>query len=73
MIIGLYFTSLQIGEYLESRFSIRDGVYGTTFYVITGFHGAHVIIGTTILFISLLRQKYIHFRKHHHFGFEAAA
>lgn len=73
VVLGLYFTYLQAGEYLEVRFSIRDSVYGTTFYVITGFHGAHVIIGTTILVVRLIRQYFIHFRNHHHFGFEAAA
>nr|AVV48240.1 cytochrome c oxidase subunit III [Microporella ordo] len=71
--LGLYFTFLQASEYLETSFSISDSAYGTTFFVATGFHGLHVIIGTTFLFICLIRAQKMHFTQSHHFGFEAAA
>lgn len=71
--LGIYFTLLQTIEYIETSFSIRDGAYGTTFFVATGFHGLHVIIGTTFLTVCLLRQINHHFTQNHHIGFEAAA
>lgn len=71
--LGIYFTILQGYEYIEAPFTIADSVYGATFFVATGFHGLHVIIGTTFLLTCLLRQLKIHFSSHHHFGFEAAA
>jgi cytochrome c oxidase subunit 3 len=58
---------------MEAPFSIADSVYGTTFFVATGFHGLHVLIGTTFLLICLIRHLNFHFSKTHHFGFEAAA
>nr|YP_009128559.1 cytochrome c oxidase subunit III [Formica selysi]AJP76859.1 cytochrome c oxidase subunit III [Formica selysi] len=73
VMLGLYFTLLQIIEYYESPFSIADSIYGSSFFIATGFHGLHVIIGTLFLFICLLRMNYLHFSKTHHFGFEAAA
>nr|ACR00052.1 cytochrome c oxidase subunit III [Auchenoplax crinita] len=73
VILGAYFTYLQANEYYEAPFSISDGVYGTTFFVSTGFHGAHVLIGTTFLTVCLLRVYHYHFSVTHHFGFEAAA
>ena len=63
----------QAFEYLEAPFSMADSVYGSTFFLTTGFHGMHVIIGTTFLTISLLRMIKLHFNRNHHFGFEAAA
>jgi len=69
----LYFTALQAYEYLEAPFTIADSAYGLTFFVATGFHGLHVIIGTTFLTTCLLRQITLHFSSNHHFGFEAAA
>nr|YP_010700923.1 cytochrome c oxidase subunit III [Rhynchospio aff. asiatica ZW-2021]WCI21138.1 cytochrome c oxidase subunit 3 [Rhynchospio aff. asiatica ZW-2021] len=71
--LGAYFTALQALEYLEAPFSIADSVYGTTFFVATGFHGLHVLIGTTFLLICLVRATLFHFSDGHHFGFEAAA
>ena len=71
--LGLYFTALQAWEYYDAPFTISDGVYGSTFFVATGFHGLHVIIGTTFLFICFLRLLGYHFSNYHHFGFEAAA
>lgn len=71
--LGIYFSFLQGFEYLESRFSISDSIYGSSFFIATGFHGIHVIIGTTFIFIILLRNNNLHFSKTHHLGFEAAA
>lgn len=73
VVLGAYFTVLQASEYLETRFSLRDSVYGTTFFVATGFHGLHVLIGTTFLVVCLLRHLKQHFTVSHHTGFEAAA
>nr|YP_010610496.1 cytochrome c oxidase subunit III [Agrilus discalis]WAP90836.1 cytochrome c oxidase subunit III [Agrilus discalis] len=71
--LGLYFTALQAYEYLESPFTIADAVYGSSFFMATGFHGLHVMIGTMFLFVCLMRQMKNHFSANHHFGFEAAA
>nr|YP_009373428.1 cytochrome c oxidase subunit III [Neotrigonia margaritacea]AQT38498.1 cytochrome c oxidase subunit 3 [Neotrigonia margaritacea] len=71
--LGLYFTVLQWGEYQEASFSIADSVYGSTFFVMTGFHGLHVLIGSMFLIVCLLRCYSHHFSVSHHFGFEAAA
>nr|YP_009859623.1 cytochrome c oxidase subunit III [Iphisa elegans]QKK36730.1 cytochrome c oxidase subunit III [Iphisa elegans] len=73
IILGLYFTILQAMEYYEAPFTIADSVYGTTFFVATGFHGLHVIIGSSFLLTCLIRQILFHFTTSHHFGFEAAA
>nr|WGF20834.1 cytochrome c oxidase subunit III [Sinelater perroti] len=73
VILGIYFTILQGYEYLESAFSIADSVYGSSFFMATGFHGIHVMIGTIFLSICLFRQFLNHFSPTHHFGFEAAA
>ena len=73
IILALLFTSLQGMEYIESTFKISDGIYGTTFFIATGFHGAHVIIGTCFLTVCLVRLINYHFTRQHHFGFEAAA
>lgn len=70
--LGLYFTSLQVLEYYEASFTISDSVYGTTFFVATGFHGLHVIIGTTFLIICLIRFIKGQFTRNHHMGLEAA-
>nr|AFQ62148.1 cytochrome c oxidase subunit III [Noteridae sp. MJTNT-2012] len=73
VMLGIYFTALQGFEYNESPFTIADTVYGSTFFMATGFHGIHVIIGTTFLTVCLMRQMLNHFSQIHHFGFEAAA
>lgn len=73
VVLGLYFTALQAIEYYEARFSIADSAYGSTFFIATGFHGLHVIVGTTFLIVCLLRLAKSEFRAKHHFGFEAAA
>jgi cytochrome c oxidase subunit 3 len=64
---------LQGYEYIEASFRIADAVYGSTFFIATGFHGLHVLIGTTFLAICLTRHIKKHFSNSHHFGFEAAA
>nr|AYU71325.1 cytochrome c oxidase subunit 3 [Scirtes sp. 2 ACP-2013] len=73
IMLGIYFTALQSLEYMESPFSIADAVYGSSFFMATGFHGLHVIIGTTFLTVCLMRHMNNHFSSIHHFGFEAAA
>ena len=73
LLLAVIFTSLQAFEYLEASFNISDGIYGSTFYMATGFHGFHVIIGTTFLAVCLVRLINYHFTTTHHFGFEAAA
>lgn len=73
IILGIYFTILQGYEYIEASFSIADSVYGSLFFIATGFHGLHVIIGTTFLITCLIRHIKNHFSPIHHFGFEAAA
>nr|BAK23153.1 cytochrome c oxidase subunit III [Danionella mirifica] len=73
IVLGVYFTILQVMEYFESPFTIADGVFGSTFFVATGFHGLHVIIGSTFLIVCNLRLFQSHFTPQHHFGFEAAA
>lgn len=73
IILGIYFSILQSYEYIEASFNIADAVYGSTFFIATGFHGLHVLIGTTFLLICLNRHINYHFSNWHHFGFEAAA
>jgi cytochrome c oxidase subunit 3 len=73
ILLAIFFTLLQGFEYVTAPFTISDGIYGSTFYMATGFHGFHVIIGTIFLVICLIRLKLNHFTREHHFGFEAAA
>jgi len=73
LILAILFTCLQGYEYLEAPFCITDSVYGSCFYMITGFHGFHVLIGTIFLFVSFLRIIFNHYTNSHHFGFEAGA
>nr|BDH75800.1 cytochrome oxidase subunit 3 [Euapta godeffroyi] len=73
VLLGVFFTGLQAWEYVEAPFTIADSVYGSTFFVATGFHGLHVIIGSLFLLICLLRLGLGHFSRGHHFGFEAAS
>nr|YP_009692272.1 cytochrome c oxidase subunit III [Anthonomus rectirostris]QEH58477.1 cytochrome c oxidase subunit III [Anthonomus rectirostris] len=73
ILLGFYFTFLQGYEYIEAPFSITDSVYGSTFFMTTGLHGLHVIIGSTFLTICFFRLYLNHFSSNHHFGFEAAA
>lgn len=68
--LGLTFTAFQLWEYSMATFSINDGIYGSIFYLSTGFHGLHVIIGTTALIVCLIRHLKYHFQMEHHVGFE---
>nr|YP_009967229.1 cytochrome c oxidase subunit III [Diaphanes citrinus]QEO18991.1 cytochrome c oxidase subunit III [Diaphanes citrinus] len=71
--LGCYFSMLQSYEYFESSFSISDSIYGSSFFLATGFHGLHVIIGTSFLMVCLYRLIINQLSSNHHFGFEAAA
>jgi heme/copper-type cytochrome/quinol oxidase subunit 3 len=64
---------LQGLEYYEARFTFADSIYGSTFFIATGFHGLHVIVGTIFLIVTWFRHLKGEFRASHHFGFEAAA
>lgn len=71
--LGLFFSSLQAYEYSHAAFSFDEGIYPSTFFMATGFHGFHVIVGTIFLAVCLWRAWRGHFKPDHHFGFEAAA
>nr|AWN56317.1 cytochrome c oxidase subunit 3 [Nephaspis sp. DPP-2018] len=71
--LGMLFTFLQMVEYMEAPFSISDSIYGSSFFMATGFHGLHVIIGSLFLMFMLLRLNLNHFSMIHHLGFEMAA
>ncbi len=73
ILLGLTFTGVQAFEYGHAAFGFKDGIYSTTFYMATGFHGFHVIVGTIFLIVCFFRAKQGHFKPDHHFGFEAAA
>ncbi len=73
VVLGIYFTILQGAEYLEASFTFADSVYGSSFFLATGFHGLHVLIGTAFLLVCLIRLTKFNLNKAHHFGFEAAA
>nr|AOY36366.1 cytochrome c oxidase subunit 3 [Chrysis mediata] len=71
--LGVIFSMFQMYEYFNAMFTISDSVYGSLFFMLTGFHGLHVIIGTLFLMIMLFRMKLDHFSSNHHVGFEAAS
>jgi cytochrome c oxidase subunit 3 len=73
ILLGIAFTSLQAYEYSHAAFGFKDGIYPSTFFMATGFHGFHVMIGTTFLIVCWFRAYKGHFQPDHHFGFEAAA
>jgi cytochrome c oxidase subunit 3 len=73
VILGFTFTCVQAYEYMHAGFTFGGHIYGSTFFMATGFHGAHVIIGTIFLAVCLVRAYRGHFKPDHHFGFEAAA
>lgn len=70
--LAILFTLFQVYEYFVAPFSILDGIYGSTFFLLTGFHGLHVLIGTIFLLICAIRNYFYHFSTTHHIGFEAA-
>ncbi len=73
ILLGVTFLGLQAHEYLEAAFSIRTGIYGATFFMLTGFHGAHVTLGAIMLSVILGRVLAGHFNAASHFGFEAVS
>jgi len=73
VLLALIFTGLQAYEYVEAPFTIADGVYGAIFFMATGFHGFHVIIGTLFLMVVTLRVVRGHFSQTHAIGFDGAA
>ena len=72
LILGFYFTILQAWEYWETSYNIRDSSFGSSFFLATGFHGIHVIVGTLFLLFCYIRLKINLFSFNHHLGFEAA-
>ena len=76
VVLGVLFTSLQAYEYVHAiheGFTISDGIFGSTFYMATGFHGFHVLIGTAFLAVNMVRAYYASLVPEKHVGFEAAA
>jgi cytochrome c oxidase subunit 3 len=73
VLLGITFTCLQALEYSHASFGLKDGIYGSVFYLATGFHGAHVIIGTVFLAVCLVRSINGTLSKKGHLGFEFAA
>ncbi len=73
IVLGLIFTSLQVYEYANATFAYSGNIYGANFFMATGFHGFHVIVGTIFLFVCLLRAMKGDFTPTQHVGFEAAA
>jgi cytochrome c oxidase subunit 3 len=75
--LGLTFVGFQAYEYIhaysELNLTLRTGVYGSTFYILTGFHGFHVVMGSIMLIVIAIRCMKQHFDEHHHFAFEAVA
>lgn len=71
VLLGGLFIFLQLREFSLTRFAINDTVYGSIFFILTGFHGLHVIIGTVFLIVNWLRIFRHHFAPSHHFGFIA--
>jgi cytochrome c oxidase subunit III len=77
VVLGFIFLGLQAYEYIHAyndlNLKLTSGMYGTTFFMLTGFHGLHVTLGATMLLIILLRSMKGHFTAEHHFAFEAVA
>jgi len=75
--LGFLFVFLQAEEYIEAytqlNLKLSSGIYGSTFFMLTGFHGLHVTIGAIMLTVMLVRSIKGHFSEKHHFAFEAAA
>ena len=77
MALGIVFLFLQAEEYIHAYqqlgLTLASGIYGSTFFLLTGFHGFHVTLGTFLLLIQFLRAVKGHFQPHNCFGFEAAS
>ena len=72
ILLAVFFLSLQAFEYNTASFSISDSIYGSVFYITTGLHGFHVLIGTIFLCICALRLVFNHFPRTQHLGFDFA-
>nr|DBA43915.1 TPA_asm: COX3 [Bombus griseocollis] len=72
IMLGFYFNVMQMFEYQNSYFCINDSIFGSIFFLSTGFHGTHVIIGTFMLMFSMVRMLNNHFSPIHHINFEFA-
>ena len=72
VLLAFLFTACQLREYISAGFHIADGVYTSSFFMATGFHGFHVIIGTVFLMTSLFRLLFFHFTEESHLGLEFA-
>jgi cytochrome c oxidase subunit 3 len=72
ILLGMLFSCFQLYEYIIADFSISDGIYGSVFYLATGFHGFHVIVGTLFLIVMFFRHINYHFVNGYHFGMDAA-
>lgn len=73
IVLGMVFTAVQGWEYAHAPFGFKESIYGATFFMATGFHGFHVIIGTIFLIVCLIRAYMGHFTPKQHLGFEFAA
>ena len=73
VLLGVLFSFVQVYEYMHAPFGFTDGIYPSTFYMATGFHGFHVLVGTIFLAVCWYRNVKGHFTPQSHFGFEAAA
>jgi cytochrome c oxidase subunit 3 len=73
IILGITFTCVQAYEYGHADFTFGNHIYGSTFFMATGFHGAHVLIGSTFLIVCLIRAELGHFKPDQHLGFEFCA
>lgn len=73
VLLGVAFLMIQALEYHHAPFHFKDGIYPSTFFMATGFHGFHVLIGTIFLITCWYRCRLGHFKADDHFGFEAAA
>jgi len=77
IVLGLTFLSFQAYEYIHAysalNLKLSTGVYGSTFFMLTGFHGLHVCVGAIMLVVIWLRTMSGHFTPRHHFAFEAVA
>lgn len=72
VVLGVLFTLIQFYEYKHAPFTISDSVYGSTFFLTTGFHGLHVLVGTIFLVVCFIRGYRYHFTRGHHVGLECA-
>ena len=77
VLLGFIFVGLQVVEYMHGyqdlNLTLGSGLYGSTFYMLTGFHGFHVTVGAIMLLVMMIRAMRGHFTSEHHFGFEGAA